>query len=72
MSDDITRLRNEYEDRKRRLAASDVYSFFNKATFFGIHQRQRVTLSALKKLGFTRLSYFSILEMFCGGWGVLT
>jgi len=72
MSDDIARLRNEYEDRKRRFAASDVYSVFNQATLFGVHQRQRVTLSILKKNGITDFSNLRILEMGCGGGGVLT
>ena len=72
MPDDISRLRNEYEDRKRRFAASNVYSFFNPATLFSVQVRQRVTLSILKKKGFTDLSDTSILEMGCGGGGVLT
>ncbi|MBN2117185.1 MAG: class I SAM-dependent methyltransferase [Anaerolineales bacterium] len=72
MIDDIARLRNEYEDRKRRFATSDLYSVFNTATLFAIHQRQRVTLHMLKKFGFTRLSDLLILEMGCGGGGVLT
>ncbi len=71
-SDDIFRLRNEYEDRKRRLAASDVYSWFNLANLFTIHQRQRTILTALKKYGFADLEGLSILEMGCGGGGVLT
>ncbi len=72
MSDDIARLRNEYEDRKRRFAASDWYSVFNDATLFSIHQRQRITLSSLKKNGFANLSDRLILEMGCGGGGILT
>jgi ubiquinone/menaquinone biosynthesis C-methylase UbiE len=72
MTDDIARLRSEYEDRKRRFAASDVYSVFNKATLFSIHQRQRITLSTIIRFGFTSLSNISILEMGCGGGGILT
>ena len=72
MSDDIVRLRNEYEDRKRRFAASDVYSVFNTANLFSIQARQRVTLNVLKNLCFTNLFDISILEMGCGGGGVLT
>ena len=70
--DDITRLRGEYEDRKRRFAGSDVYSWFNPANLFALHQRQRAVLAALKKCGFTDLPSLSILEMGCGGGGVLT
>lgn len=72
MSDDIERLRHEYEDRNHRLANCDLYSPFNKATLFTIHQRQVVTLGALKKHGFTNLSDISILEMGCGKGGILT
>ena len=70
--DDITRLRNEYKDRKRRFAGSNVYSWFNQANLFTLHQRQRAILAALKKNGFTDLSGFLILEMGCGGGGMLT
>lgn len=70
--DDIVRLRDEYEDRKHRFAGSDLYSWFNPANLFSIHQRQRVTLKILKKYGFTDLSKCSLLEMGCGGGGVLT
>jgi ubiquinone/menaquinone biosynthesis C-methylase UbiE len=70
--DDIARLRNEYEGRKHRLAGSDVYSLFNRANLFIVQQRQRDVLTALKKNGFTSLSNLLILEMGCGGGGVLT
>ena len=70
--DDIARLRNEYEDRKHRFAESDVYSLFNRANLFIVQQRQREVLTALKKNGFTDLSNLLILEMGCGGGGVLT
>ncbi len=72
MSDDIARLRNEYEDRKRRFAASDMYSIFNKATLYAIHQRQRTTIGTLKKLGHTHLADISILEMGSGDGRILT
>lgn len=69
---DVTRLRDEYEDRKHRFAGSNLYSWFNQANLFSLHQRQRAILSVLKKNGFTDLSKLSILEMGCGGGGVLT
>ena len=69
--DDIVRLREEYEDRKRRFAGSDVYSWFNQANLFAIHQRQRAVLVALKKNGYTDLAGLSVLEMGCGSGGVL-
>jgi SAM-dependent methyltransferase len=68
---DITRLREEYQDRKRRLAGSDLYSWFNPANLFAIQSRQRAILQALKQNGVTDLAALSILEMGCGGGGVL-
>jgi ubiquinone/menaquinone biosynthesis C-methylase UbiE len=69
---DVARLREEYKDRKRRFAGSDVYSWFNKANLFTLHQRQRAILAALKKNGFTDLPGLFILEMGCGSGGVLS
>ena len=69
--DDIARLRSEYEDRKRRFARSDLYSWSNTANLFGIQGRQRAVLIALKRHGFTDLSNLKVLEMGCGGGGVL-
>lgn len=70
--DDIARLRKEYEDRKLRFVNSDMYSWFNSANLFGIHQRQRALITVLKKHNFVCLSQFQILEMGCGSGGVLT
>jgi SAM-dependent methyltransferase len=70
--DDIARLRDEYEDRKNRLAGSDLYSWFNPSNLFAVHQRQRSVLEVLKSHGYADLGQFSILEMGCGGGGVLT
>ena len=69
---DISRLRDEYEDRKHRFAKSDLYSPFNRANLFILQQRQREVLAALKKSGFTDFSNLMVLEMGCGGGGVLT
>ena len=69
--DDIARLRDEYEDRKRRFAGSDMYSWFNSANLFAIQQRQRAVLAALKKHAVTNLADLRILEMGCGSGGVL-
>ncbi|MCE9644901.1 MAG: class I SAM-dependent methyltransferase [Chloroflexi bacterium] len=71
-ADDLARLRDEYEDRKRRFAGRDLYSWFNQAHLFAIHQRQRGVLGILKQNGFTDLAERSILEVGCGAGGVLT
>jgi len=70
--DDLSRLRDEYEDRKSRYSNSDLYSWFNLANLFAIQQRQRAVLSFLKGFGFTDLRKLRILEMGCGGGGVLS
>ena len=70
--DDLSRLRAEYEDRKKRFANSDVYSSFNTANLFTVQQRQRDILSGLKRAGVTGLADKRILEMGCGDGGVLT
>lgn len=69
---DLDRLRNEYEDRKRRFADKDLYSRFNLANLFMLQQRERSILSALEEHGLTNVSALSILEMGCGAGGVLT
>lgn len=69
--DDLDRLRHEYSDRRRRLDGSDIYSWFNPSNLFAIHGRQRAILQALKQNGVKNLAGLSILEMGCGGGGVV-
>jgi ubiquinone/menaquinone biosynthesis C-methylase UbiE len=69
---DIERLRKEYEYRKYRFADKDIYSWFNQANLFAIHQRQRTILEALKSRGIVNVSGLKIFEMGCGSGGVLT
>jgi SAM-dependent methyltransferase len=69
--DERSRLRAEYEDRKRRYGGSDIYSWLSPANLFAIHQRQRAVLTALKKKGRVRLAELLIFEMGCGAGGVL-
>ena len=69
---DIVRLRKECQDRKNRFSGSDVYSWFNPANLFMIQQRQRAVLKVLRKNGFAEFPGLRILEIGCGGGGVLT
>jgi len=69
---DIARLRGEYQDRKRRFAGSDLYSLFNTSNLFAMQLRQHAILQSLKQSGLTSLAGLSILEVGCGGGGVLT
>lgn len=71
MSDDIARLRNEYKERKRRLAGSDRYSPLNTANLFTIQQRQRKLVAAIKPFLDTSTQDRNILEIGCGVGGVL-
>lgn len=68
---DLDRLRDEYADRKIRLAGKDIYSLFSPPYLFAIQQRQRDLVKALKQLGSHSLQGKRILEVGCGGGGVL-
>jgi SAM-dependent methyltransferase len=70
-SDNRLQIQTEYEDRVRRLAGNDLYSWFNPAHLFYIQQRQRAVLLSLKQLGYTDLANLRILEIGCGSGGVL-
>ena len=65
------RLREEYEDRKRRFSDSDLYSWFNRSYLFTMQKRQQAVLKILKQQNFIDLPNHRILEMGCGNGGVL-
>ncbi len=69
--DDLVRLRKEYADRSRRLKGKSIYSYFERAYLFSMQQRERVILTLIAKFGFQDLSEKYILEIGCGGGGVL-
>lgn len=71
-SPDLERMRQEYANRKIRLADSNKYSYFNPPYLFAIQQRQRAMLSLLKEIGMTSLDALRILEVGCGNGGVLS
>lgn len=68
---DIDRLRAEYARRVTELAGNDIYSFSNPAYLYAMQQRQRGILKLLKKHGFMHFNDHEILEVGCGGGGVL-
>jgi SAM-dependent methyltransferase len=68
---DLVRLRAEYADRERRLAESHLYSLFNHGALFAFQQRQRAALEVLRQAGTVPLGNKRILEVGCGGGGVL-
>jgi ubiquinone/menaquinone biosynthesis C-methylase UbiE len=71
MINDQDRLRVEYAERERRLKGSDVYSVFNPANLFMRQQRQRDVLRILRQKYFFPLKGRKILDVGCGGGGVL-
>jgi ubiquinone/menaquinone biosynthesis C-methylase UbiE len=71
MVNDQDRLRAEYAKREHRLTGSDIYSVFNPANLFMVQQRQRDVLRILRQEGFFPLKGKKILEVGCGGGGVL-
>lgn len=68
---DLSRLRKEYADRDSRLAGSDIYSPFNPANLFALQQRQRDVINMLRQNKFEFLANKKILEVGCGGGGVM-
>jgi SAM-dependent methyltransferase len=68
---DIIRLQEEYKDRLIRLEGKDHYSFANISYLYHIHQRERQILNLLKAEGVGKLEDKQILEVGCGGGGVL-
>jgi SAM-dependent methyltransferase len=67
---DLLRLREEYADRARRLDAG-YYSPFNLPNLFASQQRARQVLHLLHRGGVSPLGGWRILEVGCGGGGVL-
>ena len=72
MIDDLDRLRSEYAERERKFSGSDIYSVFNPSNLFMVQQRQRNILRLLRRKGYFPLTGKSLLEIGCGGGGVLT
>ncbi len=68
---DLDRLRVEYADRARRLAADNRYSSFNQANLFILQQRQRSITQALRTHQLLPLDGKIVLDLGCGSGGVL-
>jgi ubiquinone/menaquinone biosynthesis C-methylase UbiE len=68
---DLDRLRGEYARRTESSALSRRYSVFDPANLFLLHGRQRAVLRLLGRQGIADLSELQILEIGCGGGGVL-
>lgn len=68
---EIDRVRNEYGRRAERYAGSDIYLRMNPANLFMVQQRQKALVHILRESGIGRLDGRRILEIGCGGGGVL-
>lgn len=71
MNTDLNRLRSEYARREKHLVKNEKYSFFNLAYLFAAQQRQRDTLTLIRKQGLRTLAGKRILEIGCGRGSVL-
>ena len=69
--DDLERLKNEYAQREKRFAESEIYSPFTPAQLFLLQGRQRDLLRLLAQGGLRSLEGQRILEVGCGGGNVL-
>jgi ubiquinone/menaquinone biosynthesis C-methylase UbiE len=71
MNADLDRLRNEYDDRKQRLAGSDIYSFSNPSHLFSVQLRQKAMADIIRKYISSSIADKSVLEIGCGRGGML-
>lgn len=69
--DEIRRIREEYARRARDADQDALYSLFNPGALFLQTQRARHVLSMLRRHGIHSLRGRMILELGCGGGGVL-
>jgi SAM-dependent methyltransferase len=67
---EIERIKQVYERRKTE-DKGRLYSYFNQASLFVTHQRERALIHSLKQLRFTDLSDRRILDIGCGSGGFL-
>ena len=68
---DLIRMKQEYADRKTRLAGMKLYSRFNPAYLYAMQHRERDLLRLLKQNLESDFSQKAILEIGCGSGGVL-
>lgn len=69
--EDLSRLKQAYAERERRLTGSIIYSPFNPAHLFAVQHRQRAMSALLFKHRRENLPIYNILELGCGRGGVL-
>lgn len=63
---ELSRIKQEYEQRKNNTVFAERYSLFNKATLLQTHGFERGLLSLLKEQHFTHLAEKHILDIGCG------
>lgn len=70
-SEDLERMISEYAAREKRLANSNHYSRSNSANAFMVEQRQCEEQSLFRDVNIGSLAKKRVLEVGCGGGGVL-
>lgn len=68
---DLDRLRAEYARRAANRTNVDRYSLFNQANLFTLQQRQRALTHLLRRHRLLPMAGKTVLEIGCGGGGVL-
>jgi len=68
---ELDRIRLEYARRALDPTLQDRYSLFRPDVLFALQTRERAAIRLLKRAGFALLERFDILELGCGGGGVL-
>jgi len=68
---ELDRIRLEYARRALDPTLQDRYSLFRPDVLFALQTRERAAIRLLKRAGFELLERFDILELGCGGGGVL-
>lgn len=61
---EVDEIKRRYEKRKH--LNSEIYTYFNRANLFIIHQREMKFLELLNKYGMNPLKYRKILDLGCG------
>src|SRR5258707_10189485 len=71
LDQEILRIESEYRRRNSGIIPADRYSYFNEAALLHAQSMERNLLALLKHYRFTCLREKKILDVGCGGGGVL-
>lgn len=71
MTDELDRIRTEYARRAQDPSLHELYSPFRPDAQFAMQTRERAALRVLQQAGLHQLARLDLLEVGCGGGGVL-